>query len=159
MEERRRYGFKKVASSWYQVSSTNTIYEVRNTGCLPISNIQRRVKNFEVGKLEIMPVAGFFANRTCSNFLFLVSNLFLYARHLPAVGRPWRLCGFARLIFFILAKTQRPARRGGRKGIERSSTNLSPAYRRQFFLISWFYFLLMSNVKRRVKNGEVGNRF
>ena len=35
------------------------------------------------------------------------------------------LGGFARLIFFILAKAQR------RKGIERSLTNLSPSYRRQ----------------------------
>ena len=38
------------------------------------------------------------------------------------------LCGFARpprRIFFSLAKTQRPTRRGGRKGIERSFTILS----------------------------------
>ena len=48
-----------------------------------------------------------------------------------------RLRGFARpqrRIFFSLAKTQRPTRRGGRKGIERSFTILSPAYRRQ---VSW----------------------
>ena len=69
---------------------------------------------------------------------------------LSACRRPLRLGVFARHIFFLLAKTQRPARRGGRKEIVPNSLCLP-------YFSSYSFFLFSS--RKGAKKSEALNNF